>query len=79
MKAIKIASAHKINRRLGHDGTVWQEESFDFVLRSSEDIDAKILYILENPVRRGLVSDWRQYRWLWYRPSPNPYEPSQTT
>jgi REP element-mobilizing transposase RayT len=79
MKAIKGASAHKINRQLGHQGTVWQEESFDRVLRSSDDVDAKILYVLENPVRQKLVSDWRQYRWMWHRQATNPFRPPQTT
>jgi REP-associated tyrosine transposase len=79
MKAIKGASAHKINRQIGHHGTVWQEESFDRVLRSSEDVDAKVVYVLENPVRRGLSGDWRQYRWCWHRPFPNPYEPPRPT
>ena len=79
MKAIKGASAHKINRQLGRHGAVWQEESFDRVLRSSEDVDAKVLYVLENPVRRGLVSDWRQYPWMWHRPFPNPFEPPRNT
>jgi REP element-mobilizing transposase RayT len=50
MKAIKSASAHKINRTCGGTGPVWQEESFDRVVRSSENLDAKIAYILENPV-----------------------------
>ena len=66
MKAIKGASAHAINRRIERKQTVWQEESFDHVLRSSESLDQKVQYILENPVRRGLVTDWRQYRWIWY-------------
>ena len=79
MKGIKGASAHKINKRLGHRGTVWQEESFDRVLRSSDDVDAKVLYVLENPVRQGLASDWREYRWSWHRPFPNPYEPPPAT
>jgi REP element-mobilizing transposase RayT len=79
MKAIKGASAHKINQQLNRHGTVWQEESFDRVLRSSEDLDAKILYVLENPVRRGLVSDWQEYRWVWRRSLPNPYKPPRTT
>jgi REP element-mobilizing transposase RayT len=79
MKAIKGASAHKINRRLGHQGTVWQEESFDRVLRSSEDVGAKILYVLENPIRKGLADDWRLYRWSWHRPFQNPYAPPTTT
>jgi hypothetical protein len=48
-------------------GRVWQTESFDHVLRSSESLDAKIAYILENPVRAGLASDWKEYPWLWVR------------
>jgi REP element-mobilizing transposase RayT len=79
MKAIKGASAHKINEHLGRHGTVWQEESFDWVLRSSEDIYAKVLYVLENPVRRGLVREWREYKWSCHRPFPNPYQPPRTT
>jgi REP element-mobilizing transposase RayT len=35
-KAIKGASAHLINRMLARSGCVWQEESFDRVLRCSE-------------------------------------------
>ena len=36
MDAVKGASAHKINMALGRKGRVWQPESFDHVLRSSE-------------------------------------------
>jgi putative transposase len=75
MQAIKGASARKINQRLECHGAIWQEESFDHVLRSAEDNYAKVMYVLENPIRRGLVSDWREYKWLWHRPFPNPYEP----
>ena len=64
MDALKGASAHMINRELGRKGKVWQEESFDRVLRS-EDFDEKITYILNNPVRKGLVSSPEEYPWLW--------------
>ena len=77
MDAIKGASAHKINRQLGHVGKVWQTESFDRVLRSSEGLDAKVEYILDNPVRKGLVREWAEYRWLWYREPENPYRPDK--
>jgi putative transposase len=79
MKAIKGASAREINHRIQRHGAIWQEESFDRVLRSAEDNDAKLLYVLENPVRGGLVSDWRAYRWAWHRPFPNPYQPPRPT
>jgi len=73
MDAIKGASAHKVNKTLGRKGRVWQAESFDHVLRSSESLDAKIRYVLENPVRRGLVQACSDYPWLWAKPFANPY------
>ncbi|HKV80796.1 MAG TPA: transposase [Candidatus Sulfotelmatobacter sp.] len=67
MQAIKGASARAINQQSKRTGVVWQEESFDHVLRSSEGLDAKVEYVLQNPVRRRLVRDWRDYPWVWRR------------
>jgi putative transposase len=63
--AIKGASAHLVNRALDRKGKVWQTESFDRVLRSSEALDEKIDYIVHNPVRAGLVASPEDYPWLW--------------
>ena len=76
MDAIKGASAHKVNRALGRKGRVWQPESFDNVLRSSENLDATMGYLLENPVRAGLVKEWTVYPWLWKKPFVNPFAPA---
>ncbi|MGA8868052.1 MAG: transposase [Candidatus Sulfotelmatobacter sp.] len=76
MDSIKGASPHKINKTLGRKGRVWQPESFDHVLRSLERLDAKIGYLLENPVRAGLVAKWADYPWLWKKPSVNPFAPA---
>ncbi len=76
LKALKGASSHAIKPRLEVPGPIWQKESFDRVVRSSESLDAKVAYILENPVRKGLVDDWRQYRWLWNLCPENPYKPN---
>ena len=73
MDAIKGASAHKVNKVLGRKGRLWQPESFDHVLRSSESLDARIEYILENPVRLGLVAWWADYPWLWKKEFANPF------
>jgi REP element-mobilizing transposase RayT len=73
MDAIKGASAHRVNQALGRKGRVWQTESFDRVLRSSDSLDAKIEYLLGNPVRRALVNTWADYPWLWKKPFANPY------
>ena len=79
MNGIKSSSAHFTNRQSGVHETIWQEESFDRVLRSSEKLDEKIAYILNNPVRSGMVADWREYRWIWYQAMQNPYAPPKPT
>ncbi len=73
--AIKGTSSHRVNQMLGRRGQLWQPESFDHVLRSSENLDAKIIYLMENPVRAGLVREWTNYPWLWKKPFVNPYAP----
>ena len=75
MDGIKGASAHLINRELARRGKVWQAESFDRVLRPSENLHQKVTYILENPVRRGLADRWEEYRRLWRREYDNPFAP----
>jgi len=67
--AIKGASAHKINRAMQRQGRVWQPESFDHVLRSSESLQQKVEYLLQNPVRQGLVQQWEDYPWTWQKSS----------
>jgi putative transposase len=76
MDAIKGASAHKINKALKRKGRVWQPESFDYVVRCSENLDAKIEYLIDNPVRCGLVSDWHDYPRLWQKAFVNLVSPS---
>ncbi len=65
MQGIKSSSAHQINRALGRTGQVWQHESFDHVLRREEGIAAKVEYVIQNPVRRGLARVASEYPWLW--------------
>jgi REP element-mobilizing transposase RayT len=62
---IKGASAHSINRMLGRKGAVWQEESFDRVLRCNEAVRAKVEYVCANPIRKGLCRSADEYPWLW--------------
>ena len=65
LRSIKGVSAHRINHALSRKGSCWQEESFDHVLRSSESLEQKIAYILDNPIRRQLAGTRREYPWLW--------------
>ena len=39
----------------------WQKDFHDHIIRKYEDLKAHILYVLENPVRKGLVEEWQEY------------------
>jgi REP element-mobilizing transposase RayT len=69
LKALKGTSARSVNKLAASSGPVWQEESFDHVLRSQESFAGKLEYIRQNPVRRGLVKNPEDYPWLWLEPS----------
>jgi len=42
-------------------GVIWQKDFYDHIVRREEDLGAQVRYIAANPVRKGLVSDWREY------------------
>lgn len=39
----------------------WQKDFFDHILRKDESLQVVIRYILDNPVRKGLVLNWQDY------------------
>lgn len=39
----------------------WQKDFYDHVIRKHKDVATQIRYILDNPVRKGLVSSWQEY------------------
>jgi REP element-mobilizing transposase RayT len=45
----------------GFVGHIWQKRFYDHFLRSDEQLKTVIEYVLNNPVRRGLVEYWRDY------------------
>jgi REP element-mobilizing transposase RayT len=65
LRAIKGASARSVNKLASRVGPLWQDESFDHVLRGNESLRETIEYIRQNPARRGLVDKPESYEWLW--------------
>ena len=65
MNGMKGASAHAVNTALGRSGRVWQSESFDHILRSTESARSKAEYVCANPVRAGLAATEDEYPWIW--------------
>jgi REP element-mobilizing transposase RayT len=46
----------------GVEGAFWQVGFYDHLLRVEEDIEQVVRYVLDNPVRAGLVSRAGEYR-----------------
>jgi len=42
-------------------GMAWQKDFYDHVIKTNTDIAMQVKYILDNPVRKGLVSFWEEY------------------
>ena len=43
-------------------GTFWQTSFWDHVLRGDERVEPVVEYVVNNPVRSGLVERWCDYR-----------------
>ena len=50
-------SKNKVNAR-------WQKDFFDHVIKKGESLTTNIKYILDNPVRRGIVTEWQKYPFI---------------
>lgn len=50
-----------VARTLGCRSRVWQRSYWDHVVRRDEDLYEVAKYIVQNPVRKGMVTDFREY------------------
>ena len=66
MHSLKGRSARECNLALSRTGQFWEHESFDHVIRPGK-LMATVKYVLNNPVKAGLVKDWREWRWSYCR------------
>jgi len=58
--AFKSLSTRSIWKQ-GHQGVLWQKHYYDHIVRGEESISSIADYILDNPVRRGIVSSRDAY------------------
>lgn len=65
MKGIKGTSARRINELRNNKGSIWQDESFDRILRNEKELFEKLNYMLNNPLKAGLTDDPLNYHG-WY-------------
>jgi len=65
LHSIKSFSAHEVNKVMQRNGPVWQDESFDRLIRSESDLHEKWTHIWNNPRVIGLVGPTEDYPFIW--------------
>ncbi|MCH8012469.1 MAG: hypothetical protein IIA61_11065 [Candidatus Marinimicrobia bacterium] len=65
MHTHKSYTANEANKILDRRGQFWQHESYDHYVRDLDEYNRILAYILNNPVRAGLVKDYHDWPYYW--------------
>jgi alanyl-tRNA synthetase len=66
LQTLKSVSSHRINKLADVKGQrVWENESFDRVIRSQADLEEKFHYVCRNPWDAGTAGADEEYPWVW--------------
>lgn len=69
MHSLKLYTARRANSLLGRDGKFWHHERYDHEVRDEDEWRRIVEYVLNNPVKAGLVNDWQAWPWTFVRQS----------
>ncbi len=64
LHSVKSYTANQVNVLLSRSGALWQQESFDHIIRSVEEWEEKAHYVRMNPVTRHLAASPHEWPWL---------------
>ncbi len=67
MRLLKGSTARFCNLALKRQGQFWHHESYDHVVRDDDELNRIIEYILNNPVKAGLVKHWQEWEFTYLR------------
>lgn len=70
MQSLKGYTASQANKLLDRNGQFWQHESYDHVVRNEAELKRIRLYILNNPVKAGLVTSMEEWPWSYSKYHP---------
>lgn len=65
MQSIKRISARRCNELLNLNGKFWQAESYDRLVRDDKELFNIINYVVNNPVKAGLVKVWEGWKYTY--------------
>lgn len=65
MQSLKRYTATRANEILRRSGEFWQDESYDHMIRNEAELEKIVKYVAYNPVKAGLVKNWRDWKWTY--------------
>ena len=65
METLKGYTAKSANAVLLRTGHFWQKESYDHVVRDGNELNRIIRYVMDNPVKAGLVNSPQDWKWTY--------------
>ena len=68
LRLLKGSTARYCNLALQRNGPFWQHESYDHFVRDEDELARVIVYILDNPVKAGLVEEWKDWPFTYVNP-----------
>jgi REP element-mobilizing transposase RayT len=68
MRDHKSYTAHEANKLLGRTGAFWFHENYDHYIRNENEFHRVVHYILNNPVKAGLVEYYTEWKPYWINP-----------
>jgi putative transposase len=61
MHSLKRFTAKESNLLLNRKGAFWTPESYDRLIRNSNELKNTINYVINNPVKAGMVREWNNW------------------
>ena len=62
VQSLKRWTTHEMNRTMGKKGQIWDHFYFDRIIRDPRNYENVVSYILNNPVKAGLVDKFDKWR-----------------
>lgn len=68
MQDLKKFTGLHCNRYLGREGSFWEEESYEHIVRSELEFYRILNYILRNPIKAKFVKEWQRWPFTFAKP-----------
>ena len=68
MRLLKGRTARACNLILNRNGHFWHHESYDHFVRNDQEMERILKYIINIPVKAGLVKEWTDWKFTYINP-----------